>query len=95
MAVAESCIVGGLGARVSGEFGERWDAGLFGEGQSRVLVTVSEERVDELGEVCGVEGAPWGVVGMVGGEGFLDVAVGELGEAYGGGISGALGEIAR
>ena len=85
---------------MSGEFGERWDAGLFGEGQSRVLVTVSGERVDELGEVCGGEGAPWVVVGRVGGEGLafedlLEVSVSEVGEAYGGGISGALGETAR
>ena len=93
VALAESAIAGGMGARVSGELGERWDAGLFGEGQSRILVTVSGDRVDELGDLC--DEVPWVLVGRVGGDrlgigGVVDLRVEELRDVYANGIMEAV-----
>ncbi len=56
-ALAECCIAGGIGARVTLEPGE---AGLFGEGPGGVIVAGPREVVEEL------EGAL--VIGVVGGE---------------------------
>ena len=64
VAAAESAIVGGLGAAV--------DVGadpalLFGEGQSRALVSLSPERVESLLTLARDAGVPARVVGRVGG----------------------------
>jgi phosphoribosylformylglycinamidine synthase len=84
-ALAECCIEGGLGARVSLDGGE---AGLFGEGPGGVLVAGPRAAVESI------DGAI--VIGEVGGdsleiEGALIVPVGELRAAYEGTIPAALG----
>jgi phosphoribosylformylglycinamidine synthase len=82
-ALAECCIAGGIGARVTLEPGE---AALFGEGPGGVIVAGSREAVEEL------DGAV--VIGVVGGEsleieGALTVPVSELRSAYEGAIPAA------
>ena len=84
-ALAECCIEGGLGARVSLDDGE---AALFGEGPGGVIVAGPRAAVEAL------EGAV--VIGEVGGdaleiEGALSVPVSELRAAYEGAIPAALG----
>ncbi len=46
----------------------RMDAHLFGETQSRIVVTVDEARLDELEKRCAAEGVPMAVIGRVGGD---------------------------
>jgi phosphoribosylformylglycinamidine synthase subunit PurL len=82
VAIAESCIEGGLGARVSLD---ARDAALFGEGPGGVVIAGPLEVVEA------VPGAR--VVGEVGGdaleiEGALSVPVAELRAAYEGAIPG-------
>ena len=78
--IAESCIAGGVG--FAGDFAVpgRWDAALFGEAQSRIVVTVSESRLPELLQLCGAMDCHAAVIGRVGGDsislgGLLDVSV--------------------
>ena len=67
VAIAECCILGGLGFDGEFEVGGRWDAALFGEAQSRIVVSLSPDLVSVLGEVCDVEGVPWVALGRTGG----------------------------
>jgi phosphoribosylformylglycinamidine synthase II len=83
-ALAECCIAGGLGARVSEVKGERE---LFGEGPGGVLIAGPPDAV------AAVEGAR--VIGTVGGDaleiaGALSIPVSLLREVYEGAIPGAL-----
>ena len=84
-ALAECCIEGGLGARVSLDEG---DAALFGEGPGGVIVAGPREAVEALEAAV--------VIGEVGGEaleieGALSVPVTELRACYEGAIPAALG----
>jgi phosphoribosylformylglycinamidine synthase len=48
VALAESCIGGGIGFRGEFTVTGRWDAALFGETQSRIVVSVPEKHVPAL-----------------------------------------------
>ena len=72
--LAESSIAGGLGMECSddtalgsklAEPGSRWDAVLFGEAQSRIVVSLDPERLDTLESLCAQEGVEWVVLGRV------------------------------
>jgi phosphoribosylformylglycinamidine synthase len=83
-ALAECCIEGGIGARVSLDEGE---AALFGEGPGGVLVAGPRAAVESIERAM--------VIGEVGGraleiEGALGVPVSELRAAYEGAIPAAL-----
>ena len=95
VALAECCIGGGVG--FSGTFATsgRWDAALFGEAQSRIVVSLSPERRAELERVCREEGAPWTVLGQVGGDsltmaGRIDLGLEDVASAWRGGLELAL-----
>jgi len=66
VALAECCISGRLGARVSIPRGTA--AELFGERQSRVIVSVSKENLDKLARIAAAEGVPITELGEVGGK---------------------------
>ena len=77
--LAESSIAGGLGMECGNdtalgsklsESGSRWDAVLFGEAQSRIVVSLDPERLDTLESVCTQEGVEWAVLGRVTGSRF-------------------------
>ena len=94
--LAESCIAGGIGFK--GEFSVqgRWDAALFGEAQSRIVVSLDSEALAGLEALASEEGVPWARLGEVGGDSLslpslLDVAVGDLRSAWEGGLEEALG----
>jgi phosphoribosylformylglycinamidine synthase len=96
VALAECCIAAGLGFQGAFPMSGRWDAALFGEDQSRILVSVSPERQADLERVCREEGSPWMVLGHVGGDslsvaGHLDVTVRDMAEAWHGGLEKAAG----
>jgi phosphoribosylformylglycinamidine synthase subunit PurL len=83
-ALAECCVAGGIGARISLAGGE---AELFGEGPGGVIVAGPREAIEALGAAV--------VIGEVGGDaleiaGALSVPVGDLRAAYEGAIPSAL-----
>ncbi len=96
VAVAESCISGDQGAigatvKVDGR-GMRCDSLLFGESQSRVILTMGEEDVVRFRDICSEEGVPVATIGRVGGDrlvvdGFIDLPVSRLEEAWKDGFS--------
>ena len=67
--LAESSIAGGmgvecgddtaLGSKLAGS-GSRWDAVLFGEAQSRIVVSLDPGRMERLESLCTQEGVEWG-----------------------------------
>ena len=96
VALAESCIAGGVGVVIDASLPDRWDAALFGEGQSRIVVSLPPRSLGALAEVCRQQGAPWIELGAVGGKtlrlGELDeVPVERLNDAWSGGLERALG----
>ena len=48
VALVESCIGGGVGFQGNFRVRWRWDAALFGEAQSRIVVSLIPERLDDL-----------------------------------------------
>jgi phosphoribosylformylglycinamidine synthase len=66
VALAE-CSFGGpqLGCRVTIESGMRTDCWLFGESQSRILVSVRRKHLQQLRDLAGEHGVPFGVLGEV------------------------------
>jgi phosphoribosylformylglycinamidine synthase len=70
VALAECCISGPdkpLGARIELREMMRADALLFGESQSRIVVSVRENDLARLRQIAAEEGAPLQVLGEVGG----------------------------
>jgi phosphoribosylformylglycinamidine synthase II len=96
VALAESCVAGGIGldaseARVSG----RLDAALFGEGQSRIVVSAAPEHEERLRRAARAHDVPLTPLGTVGGKrlllgGLIDVALADLARAYEEGLPRAL-----
>jgi phosphoribosylformylglycinamidine synthase subunit PurL len=88
VALAESAIAGGIGARVELSGGRRGDETLFGEGGGRVLLTCRAEDAAALAELAGA--VPLAEIGRVGGDrltltvGDADVSLGvsDLATAY-------------
>jgi phosphoribosylformylglycinamidine synthase len=72
VALAESCVAGGLGAVcvLSEEdvAGRRSDEVLFGEGPSRVLLSIAPSLYETFRERCAVHGVPLRLLGRVGGD---------------------------
>ncbi len=87
VALAESCLAGGIGADVHLHDDLPPVASLFGETQSRIVVTVAEQDADSLVERLVAAEVPYSVIGTVGGERLsicerLDVALDDLADAY-------------
>ncbi|AZS13760.1 phosphoribosylformylglycinamidine synthase subunit PurL [Paenibacillus lutimineralis] len=66
VALAESCISGGLGAHVELPTSDlRADIALFSESQSRILLSASPNHADELVQLIAQHGVPVRVIGRV------------------------------
>jgi len=87
VAIAESCIKGEIGFKGEFEIRGRWDVQLFGEQQSRIVISVKEDDVAEVMRL----GIDYQVevlnLGKVGGErlfvpGLLDVSVADISDAW-------------
>lgn len=101
VAVAEAAIFSGSdrGARlVLPRLPIRDDAYLFGETQSRIVVTLKKENLSRLAEICGKAGIPMFMIGETGGDRLvvrmseevapaIDLSVRELREARDGALS--------
>ncbi|HTE19959.1 MAG TPA: AIR synthase-related protein, partial [Armatimonadota bacterium] len=82
ISITESCIAGGTGAKIELPAGATAQA-LFGEAPSRVVATVSPERVAVARQRLEAAGVPLADLGEVGGDrlivhGALDLSVAEL-----------------
>ena len=111
VALAESCIVGEIGAiielppEVEAERDTRLDAVLWGESQSRIVVSCARENLAELRRMAKIARVPLGELGRVGGENFIvgdnragvlnplfSLAVSEITAAYRGAIGQIMGK---
>ena len=105
VALAECCIQAenkkNTGAVIELSDDIRVDALLFGETQSRIIITVSPERVKELEGVARNSGTPFTVIGKVGGErlvirhkssAVIDMPVDRMADKWRKAIPGYLGE---
>jgi phosphoribosylformylglycinamidine synthase subunit PurL len=99
IALAESCLVGEIGflgmtealIPLAAAAGGRLDLALFGEGQSRIVVSCSSDRRGELLVRANAAGVPARHIGTVGGRELrwgaaLNCSLDELGEAWGHGF---------
>jgi phosphoribosylformylglycinamidine synthase len=93
VALAESCVTGreAIGCTVSLNPGDRPDLALFGEGPSRVVVSVESGRALEFEGLMAESAIPWRWVGTTGGDRLrirwgattvIDVAMGGLEHAW-------------
>lgn len=67
VAISECAIGGGLGVELTVEVPERWDAALFGETQSRIIVSVRNKDVARLEELAVAADVPTLRLGTVSG----------------------------
>ena len=105
VALAECCILGdgriggggSVGFTAAGAFAEdvpqRWEAALFGEAPSRILVAVEAEQLPDVLGAAAAGGVPAAAIGETGGDrlrigGLVDLPVAELADAWSGGLSG-------
>ena len=98
VALAESCIQGGIGFQggvsLSG-LPRRWDVALFGEGQSRIVVSLSSEQLPRLKRLAIELGVPTLELGVTGGSRFqlgkyLDLSLQNMDDAWRNGLERAL-----
>ena len=96
VALAECSIQGGIG--FNGEFlvNDRWDVTLFGERQSRVLVSLREASWDALESLAQASSVPIVKLGYTGGDrfninGYCDVSVSQIGDVWNQGLEAAGG----
>jgi phosphoribosylformylglycinamidine synthase len=68
VAITESAVIGGIGASITAAPGERWDAAMFGETQSRIIVSATSENLSEIEKLAQVSNVPMVALGTVGGE---------------------------
>ena len=92
VALAEACFGSGLGFRGDLAVNSRWDAALFGEAQSRIIVSLDPQHYDSLGRLAAERQVPMAALGattinqrMVL-EGLMDLPVEELEGAWSGGL---------
>ena len=87
VAIAESCIKGEIGFKGEFETRGRWDVQLFGEQQSRIVISVKKDNIDEVMQLCIDYQVEVLNLGSVGGgrlyvPGLLNVSVAEISEAW-------------
>jgi len=103
VALAECCIRGGIGAELqlpSSQAHLRLDAALFGESQSRIILSVRAQDVKAVARIAESHGAPWSAIGAVGGKNLriesaaglrvIDLPVAEMEQTYEGAIPGLM-----
>ena len=107
VALAECCILGDSGVGGSGSIGfvasdgfkdsvpTRWDAALFGEATSRIVIAVALEHVDSVLDTAVAAGVPAMMLGRTQGANMrigrlIDLPVNELASAWYGGLSTAI-----
>ena len=87
VALAESCLAGDIGADVHLEDDLAPVASLFGETQSRIVVSVADSDAEKFVAHLIERNVPYGVIGTVGGDRLticekLDLSLDDLAEAF-------------
>jgi phosphoribosylformylglycinamidine synthase len=87
VAIAESGIVGGVGFEGDMEVSDRLDGALFGEGQSRAVVSVEPVNLGRLRQIATDHGVPLQRLGIIKGKrfvvkGIIEVPLEELADAW-------------
>jgi len=95
VALAECCIAGSIGFKGNWEIKGRRDNALFGELQSRIVVSVAPARAGELEERAAKNKVELRKLGMVGGNsvivnGLVDVTVEQVAKVWHNGLESAL-----
>jgi phosphoribosylformylglycinamidine synthase len=67
-AITESAIIGNIGAAITEAPGDRWDAAMFGETQSRIMLSVKNENLSAIEALAAAQNVPMVVIGTVGGD---------------------------
>ena len=70
VALVESMLSGGLGFESKFSVVDRWDCVLFGEQQSRILVSLPKTEINELERVCNAKSVSHLTIGEVKGTDF-------------------------
>jgi phosphoribosylformylglycinamidine synthase len=99
VALGESCIQGEVGFRGGEAFSRlprRWDAALFGEGQSRIVLALKLEYLPRLARLAADADVLLRELGRTGGARFqlgryVDLPLAEISDAWEGGLERALG----
>ena len=96
VALAESCIQGGVGFRGLHELPRRWDAALFGERQSRIVASLDEAMLPDLERLASDYWVPVSRLGTTEGDKFrlgdeIDLPLSEIAQAWRQGLEQALG----
>ncbi|MGA0275002.1 MAG: AIR synthase-related protein, partial [Dehalococcoidia bacterium] len=97
IAIAECAIIGGKGASISLTVGDRWDAALFGESQSRIVVSLPEANLGELSQMAESKSVPMKVLGTVGGgelsiDDVVQLPLAEIDDAWKNGFTKAVSD---
>ena len=101
VALAESCIIGNLGAEIELEKAPRASVTLFAESQSRIILSLSADYVDKVKKIAADNDVEADVIGQVGGsrlsissddQKLVDCEVSELGGAWRNAISSIMEE---
>ena len=87
VALAECCIPQGVGFRGEARMPRRWDAAMFGEGQSRIIISLVSGRWRHLEEMAEEYGVPIQWLGTTGGSRFqwgstLDLSVQDIDDTW-------------
>ena len=95
VALAECCIPSGIGFTASAALKGRWDAALFGEAQSRILVSLASQELPRLQETAIAENVPVVVLGATGGHrlkmgDLFDLPLADVEDAWSHGLERAM-----
>ena len=96
IALAECSIQSGVGFTGDFPVPDRWDAALFGERQSRIVVGLPEDQWDALTGIAAGLGVPVAKLGYTGGDRFLlngqvDLPVSQISDVWNNGLEAASG----
>ena len=91
VAVAEACVQGGVGFQGRFRLPGRWDVALFGERQSRIVVSLGPGGWEDMKSLAEEYGVPIQQLGTTGGDRFriercLDLSLQEISDAWNRGL---------
>lgn len=91
--IAESCIRGSIGARIDIKDNIRADAFLFGESQSRIIITFDKNKQKDIEKI--LQNIPYKIIGSTGGRNLIinnliDISIEEISEIYKSALLGAM-----
>ena len=93
--LAESCISGNVGFQSTTNIIGSWEAALFGEYQSSVVVSLPPKKLEQLENICRQKNVPLTNIGILGGYTFnikpyFDIEIADMKSAWDMGLINAL-----